>query len=154
MIGYVPGYDYAFLEVNKHLRALHPQVIEHIVTEIDALGGTIVRDEDTDLLEVNGEFTASLVISRCKHTDAGSRRWVIRFDTALNPDITIAARMDPENQGIQDYYLLPATDICGEKLKLAEENGLYFDAYRFESLDYLFYLARRASLLEVLTHGI
>ena len=57
--------------------------------------------------------------------------------------------MDPDNDGIQDYYLLPATDISGEKLRLAEQNGLVFDAYRFDSLDYLFYLARRASILEV-----
>jgi len=152
MIGYLPGYDTAFLEINRRLRELHPQVIEHMVTEIHQLGGSIRRDPDTALLEINDEFTASLVIARCQYTDAGSRRWTIRFDTALNPDITIAARMDAENDGIQDYYLLPATDISGEKLRLADQNGLYFDAYRFDSLDYLFYLARRASLQEVLSY--
>lgn len=149
MIGYLPGFDTAYLEINRRLRSLHPQVIEHMITEISTLGGRIHRDPDTALLEINDEFTASLVIARCKYTDAGSRRWTIRFDTALNPDITIAARMDPDNDGIQDYYLLPATDISGEKLRLAEQNGLYFDAYRFDTLDYLFYLARRASIMEV-----
>jgi len=149
LIGYLPGFDTEFLEVNRRLRTLHPQVIEHMVTEIADLGGRIRRDPDTALLEINDEFTASLVIARCKHTEAGSRRWTIRFDTALNPDITVAARMDPDNDGIQDYYLLPATDISGESLRLAEQNGLYFDAYRFDTLDYFFYLARRASILEV-----
>ncbi|MHB9129941.1 MAG: recombinase family protein [Armatimonadota bacterium] len=150
LIGYIPGYDYSFLEINKRLRELHPQVVERVISGIVDLGGSVSRDEETDLLEVNNEFTASLIISRCKHTDAGSRRWVVRFDTALNPDITIAARMDPENSAIMDYYLLPITDISGERLRLAEQNGLYFDSYRFDDLDYLFYLARRASLLEVM----
>lgn len=150
MIGYIPGYDYSFLEINKRLRELHPQVVERVISGIVDIGGSVSQDEETDLLEVNNEFTASLIISRCKHTGAGSRRWVVRFDTALNPDITIAARMDPENSAIMDYYLLPVTDISGERLRLAEQNGLYFDSYRFDDLDYLFYLARRASLLEVM----
>jgi hypothetical protein len=124
-------------------------VVERVINGIIDLGGSVSRDDETDLLEINNEFTASLIISRCKHTDAGSRRWVVRFDTALNPDITIAARMDPENSTIMDYYLLPITDISGERLRLTEQNGLYFDSYRFDGLDYLFYLARRASLLEV-----
>jgi len=149
MIGYLPGFDTAFLDINKRLRSLHPQVVESMLTEIATLGGRIQRDPDTALLEINDEFTASLVIARCQYTDVGSRRWTIRFDTVLNPDITIAARMDADNDGIQDYYLLPATDISGEKLRLAEQNGLYFDVYRFDTLDYLFYLARRASILEV-----
>jgi DNA invertase Pin-like site-specific DNA recombinase len=150
MIGYISGYDYSFLEINKRLRELHPQTVDHILNGIINLGGSVIRDEETDLLEINSEFTASLIIARCKHTDAGSRRWVVRFDTALNPDISIAARMDPENSTIMDYYLLPATDISGERLRLAEQNGLYFDSYRFDDLGYLFYLARRASLLEVI----
>jgi hypothetical protein len=153
LIGYLPGYDTAFLEINKRLRALHPQVIQHIIREIADLGGAIIRDEATDLLEINREFTASLVIARCKQTEAGSQRWAIQFDTGLRPDLTIAARMDAANQAILDYYLLPADELAGERLRLAETNGIYYDAFRFDSLDYLWYLARRASILEVAHHG-
>lgn len=153
MIGYLPGYDTAFLEINKRLRALHPQVIQHIISEIADLGGAILRDDATDLLEINREFTASLVIARCKQTEAGSQRWQIQFDTGLRPDLTIAARMDADNQSILDYYLLPANELAGERLRLAETNGLYYDAFRFDTLDYLWYLARRASILEVAAYG-
>jgi len=39
---------------------------------------------------------------------------------------------------------LPWIDVGqASQLKLAEDNGLYLDAYRFESLDPLFYLSRR-----------
>jgi hypothetical protein len=59
----------------------------------------------------------------------------LRFDTGLQPDITIAVRMDAANKAPLDYYLLPRIDIAFEKLKLAEENGLALDGYRFESLE-------------------
>ena len=60
---------------------------------------------------MNGEFTASLVVARCRRTESGSLRWSIRLDTGLAPDITVAARMDEENSLDPDYYLLPAIDI-------------------------------------------
>jgi hypothetical protein len=33
-----------------------------------------------------------------------------------------------------------------EKLRIAEDNGIYLDAYRFESLDYFFHLAARTTI--------
>ena len=66
----------------------------------------------TDLLTINREFTASIVIVRCQETGAGSLRWHVRFDTGLSPDITVAVRMDPENRIARDYYLLPRVDMA------------------------------------------
>ena len=77
-----------------------------------------------------------------------SSRWLIRLDTGLKPDITIAVRMDATNEGIRDYYLLPGIDMTWENLRVAEENGFYLDAYRFETLDYFFSLTQRIKILE------
>lgn len=44
-------------------------------------------------------------------------------------------RMDAANGAPFDNYLLPRIDIITAELKLAEENGLVLDGYRFESLD-------------------
>ena len=68
-------------------------------------------------------------------------------DTGLKPDISVAVRMDAENRGIRDFYLLPWLDLGSTpSLKLAEDNGLSLDAYRFDSLEPLFYLSGRYSL--------
>lgn len=48
-----------------------------------------------------------------------------------------------------DYYLLPAIDMTLPRLRLAEENGISLDIYRFDNLDYLHRLAQRISLKEV-----
>ena len=71
------------------------------------------------------------------YTGAGSYRWLIRLDSGLAPDITVAVRMDADNRAALDYYLLPRIDMTFEKLLLAEDNGVSLDTYRFATLDFL-----------------
>lgn len=52
-----------------------------------------IGNPDTDLLTVNGEFTAAVVLSRCRIAPSGTRRWLIRLDEGLTPDITVAVRL-------------------------------------------------------------
>jgi hypothetical protein len=51
----------------------------------------------------------SLVMARCQATATGSTRWNLRFDSSLRPDVTIAVRLEPDNQTVRDYYLFPGT---------------------------------------------
>lgn len=108
-------------------------------------------DPENDLLTINEEFTVSLVLSRCRETQAGSSRWIIRFDTGLFPDITIAVRMSPDGSDALDYYLLPAIDMTLTKLTLAQQNEAGLEIYRFDTLEPLFALAQRMSLREMLS---
>jgi hypothetical protein len=110
---------------------------------IQDLGGSVVRDPATGILDVNDEFTISIVLSRCHATEAGGKRWKIRFDTSLCPDITVAVRLNYENQSALDYYLLPRLDFGLDRLCLAESNAFELDSYRFDTLDYLYGMAER-----------
>ena len=149
LIGYRSEWDYRMLEINRALRAMHPRLVAETISRIQAVGGEVSVDPETDLLTVNGEFTVSLVLSRCQETPAGSRRWVVRFDTALCPDITIAVRMAAGNESLQDYYLLPALDMTVSRMRLSERNAAGLDAYRHDTLDALYGLAKRVNLREV-----
>lgn len=111
MVGFTPDVDYSFLEINKRLREMHPVEVRQVITTIEEMGGAVKKDRVNDLLTINEEFSASLVIARCQATAGGSSRWNVRFDTSLHPDITIVARMDADNDQIQDFYLLPTRDI-------------------------------------------
>lgn len=146
LIGYTPERDYEYIETNRRLRGMHPQVVTNIIRQLESLGACIRQDEDTDLLIINEEFTASLVLSRCKPTPAGSLRWLIRLDQGLAPDITIAARMDANNAEPSDFYLLPHIDITLPRILLAEENGAYLDTFRFDTLDYFVSMALRVRI--------
>lgn len=148
LVGYDSGRDYRYVEVNRALRRMHPGVVADVVAGLRRAGGTVVQDSKTDLLTVNGEFTASVVIARCRETQAGRLRWRIRLDTGLAPDVTVAIRMDDANRAPLDHYVLPRIDMTEPRLRLAEQNGLSIDAYRFESLDFFFALAARSPFAE------
>ncbi|MEH6461720.1 recombinase family protein [Chitinimonas sp. JJ19] len=149
LIGYQPNRDYHYLEVNRRLRARYPELVTETLRQIEALGGWVDVNDQTDLLTINEEFTVSINLCRCFHTKAGSRRWVIRFDSGLLPDITVVVRMNPDGDEALDYYLLPVIDLLHPKLRLADHNEAGLDAYRYENLDALHSLASRVPLQEV-----
>lgn len=149
LVGFVPDRDYRYLEINRTLRRLFPTIVANIMVGLQDVGGTVTRDAETDLLTINDEFTASVLISRCFQTSAGTMRWKVRLDTALRPDLTVLVRMDPDNIAPYDYYLLPLLDMREAVLRLCDSNGLSLDAYRCESLSRFYVMAARTALLEV-----
>lgn len=147
LIGYDPARDYRYIETNRTLRLMHPGIVGNTIAEIQRLGGTIRVDPSTDLLIVNEELSLSLVIVRCFETAAGKLRWKFRLDTGLRPDITVAVRMNAGNSVPRDYYILPWIDVgSGDALRMAEDNGIYLDAYRTADLNPLYHLTRRFKL--------
>jgi hypothetical protein len=148
LIGYTPDRDYQFIETNRQLRLMHPKVVADVIESIRRQGGATQNDPETDLLTVNEEFTTSIIIARCRQRDSGAFRWLIRLDSGLKPDITVAVRMDADNRNPFDYYLLPSIDLTCERLLLAEDNQVSLDTYRFSTLDFFFRMARRARIPE------
>jgi len=148
LIGYDAEVDYSFIEINRKLRARHGVVVAEVIRQMGEAGATAVIEEETGLLRVNGELRVSIVLCRHQETGAGSSRWVIRLDAGLKPDLTVAVRMDATNEGIRDYYLLPGIDLTWENLRVAEENGIYLDAYRFETLEYFLGMAERVTVAD------
>lgn len=148
LIGYDPGRDLRYIEENKRLRKMYPEVVEGVIRQIQEYGGKVHREVQNDFLIVNNEIKVSLAICRCSQSPSGHNRWRIQLDTGLMPDITIAVRMEADNQQILDYYLIPAIDVENPKIRLLENNHLALDAYRFDDLELFFMMAERAALPE------
>ena len=148
LVGYRPRRDYRYIEINQALRRMYPEVVQEIAAGFESANAAVTRGEVGDLLLINGELVVSIVIIRCRQTDAGALRWNIRFDTGLEPDITVAVRMDRANQRPFDFYLFPRIDRAAADIRLAEKNGLSLDAYRFDTLDPLYRLAERIRIPE------
>lgn len=149
LIGFTPKRDYQFIEINRFLRRLHPEITQQVIDEMTKLRGVIYKDPLTDLLLINDEISISLVLTRANQLANGSYRWKVRFDTTLNPDITVVVRMDKNNTEIRDYYLLPRLDFMQDKINLREFNPIELERYRFDNLNYLYGMAERVKWKKV-----
>jgi DNA invertase Pin-like site-specific DNA recombinase len=149
LVGFTPERDMRYVEINRQLRTLLPDIVDEAISNIAQLGGSVLQDDRNELLTVNDEFTVSICIARCHETAAGTLRWKIRFDTSLSPDVIVALRMDRENEAVQDYYILPRINLPGPQVRMGEHNGLALDAFRFDTLDQLYEMAARVHLREV-----
>jgi DNA invertase Pin-like site-specific DNA recombinase len=148
LVGFRPDRDYRYVEINRALRELHPDIFRDVVDGLCGRGSVVENDPIAGKLFVNGEFSVSIVIVRCHSTPTGALRWKMRFDTSLLPDITVVVRMDANNRDPMDFYLFPRLDLASSRLRLAEENGLGIDAYRFEDLSYLYEIAAPVRIAE------
>lgn len=146
LAGYVPDKDYSYLEVNRHLHDLHAPLVDDVVRKLEGIGASISRDPETGFLLINGEYSASILLTRCRQTQAGALRWLVKVDQNLLPDITVVVRMDEANQSPSDYYLMPSFDLSLPLLRLGESNGAGVDTYRFETLGYFVAMAERAMI--------
>ena len=107
LIGFSPDHDYRYIEINRELRRMRPSIVRDVIEGVRAAGGTAMQNLEDDTLTINDEITASIVIARCKLTRGGLRRWRIRLDETLRPDLTICVRMDEDNMTAHDFYILP-----------------------------------------------
>ena len=154
MIGYTPERDYQYVVINQRLRAFHAETIADVIRQIEILcGRKVLVDPETSLLELNHNLLISIVISRCFTTSTRMRRWKIRFDTGLHPDITVAVRMDERNEAIHDYYILPALEFSHDQIRLAEDNTGLWDSFRADTLDYLLGLSINIPLDKAVDSG-
>lgn len=143
LVGFKPKHDYGYLEINRQLKAKHPEVLTQVLDGLIAAGAQVRVDPKTDLIHINGEFTAALLIARCFATPVGTLRWKLRLDAPSRPDLTIGVRMSAGNDTVLDYYLIPRLSMEAALVRLCEHNGLSLDAFQFPTPDRLFRMAAR-----------
>lgn len=148
LAGYKPDRDFEYIEINRRLRQAHPNLLGDVVQDLETVGATIEHDEQSNLMVINGLYSASMILSRCRQTATGSHRWLVPFGEKTKPDILIVVRMDPANEQPSDYYVIPRLDVEWSKLLLHEHNGARIDTYRFDTLAFFLGLAACARIEE------
>ena len=136
LAGYTPDRNMEYIAINRRIRAAHPQLLEDIIQDLESVGADVQYRENEELLQINRMFTASLLLSRCRHTESQSARWLVRVPPRPRADVIILVRMDPANEQASDYYLLPRIGIDLQRLVLHQNNGAKIDAFRFETLEF------------------
>ena len=151
LIGFRSPHDTEFLELNRRLRQLHPEIVLRTEQTLAELGGQVRRNPKTDLLTLNDELVISLVLARCQTLPSGQQRWRIRFDPArFNPDLTVAIRLDAANAAELDYYLLPRLDLPSQEIRVTQYTNARtspeFECFRFDDLNFFYGMSEREQL--------
>ncbi len=145
-VGFATGRDYSHLETTKRLRELHPTLVADLVRSLEAVGAQVELEPSADVIVVNGLFRVAVVVSRYQVTAGGAPRWTIPFDRDVDPELTIAVRMNGCNQAPMDYFIFPSMDVRADRLRVTEENFIGIDAYRYDTLDYFVGMAERVTV--------
>jgi len=139
LAGYTPDRSYEFVEINRRLRTVYPRLLDDLMQDLEAVGATVEHQAESNVLSINGFYTASMLLCRCAQTPAGSSQWMARDQSKA--DIVIVVRMDPSNEQPSDYYLIPRIGVDLTRLLLHENNGARIDTYRFDTLSYFLGMA-------------
>ncbi len=118
LVGYHCPRSTEFLEINRRLRQLHPEIVSR--TEHTIVGQTAANDH---------------------------LRWRIRVNPAkFDPDITVAIRLDAANTSELDYYLLPRLDLPDQEIRVSNKNSADFECFRFDDLNFFYGMSERERL--------
>jgi hypothetical protein len=148
MVGYFQQSNLEYMEINRRIRRMHPEILARTHAAIASIGGTVWHDPKTDMLHINQELVISVVLTRCHTAITGVRRWHIRFDPAKSsPDITVVVRLNETNQEEIDYYLLPKLDLPKQSMNILSHRESILDCFRFDTLSFLYGMAQRASVV-------
>ncbi|MCE9635795.1 MAG: recombinase family protein [Planctomycetes bacterium] len=139
LAGYTPDSSYEYVEINRRLRAAYPRLLDDLMQDLESVGATVKHDGESNILSINQFYTASMLLSRCSQTPAGSARWVVPERSTA--DVVIVVRMDPSNEQPSDYYLIPRMGVDLGRLKLCQHNGARIDTYRFDTLSFFMGMA-------------
>lgn len=137
LVGFKPERDYSYIETNKNLRDMYPLILEQVTKGFKEYGSEI-KQLSNGLICVNNGLNISIILSRCITKSPSNHQWLLRFDSGLEPDITVAVRMKPDNFNILDYYIIPHLAIQDDILKIKSLDQFTLDIYRFDSLDFLY----------------
>lgn len=150
-LGFALPSSLEYVKQNRAVREIKRKQLQWMAEQLRSVGATVEYRKGSQLL-INRSFKVALRITTFQRTKAGNVHWEIGLQSSAVPDITILARLRPDNAEIMDYFIVPSTQGLSmpTTLRLHVRNHPVWDTYRFPNLDFLFRLAARMSPWKVL----
>jgi DNA invertase Pin-like site-specific DNA recombinase len=145
-LGYRPKGAYDYLDLAAKLQRTANELLLAVIKELQISGATVKRRHGGQILRVNDALTVAVKLARYHPESERTYQWMLKFSPKLHADITVVARMQPDNETIRDYYVLPGIDTFAGHTRLVADNGFAFDVYRFDNLTVLRDLLRNVPL--------
>jgi hypothetical protein len=135
-IGYQPVRNLSHIERDRALMPIRRAFIARVVEELVSLGASVRLDARTRLLFVNENLKIRIIISPC-HARKRFDRWILHLHSLLKPDVTLIARLAPENKVVLDYFYLPRSEKAPSQITVGFTIFGALDVHRFNDLAFL-----------------
>ena len=135
LVGYVPPYDYRFLELKEVVKDIEMTLLNRIIDNLEIMGLNVV--DHGSHFRINDQLNIRIAASGIRN-NKGRKRWAYKFDRSQSVDITIAVRLADDEGKIQDFYCFPMVSMEMDKLLISWTNGIYLDVFRFDDLTYFY----------------
>ena len=147
-IGYSCSKDQSFRLVLSAVDAQEVALTENLLASLRGAGVAVEPAPGGGRFVVSGELTLAVVTARCQRTKYDTLVWPIPAPPPV--DLTIAARLNEANDGVQDYFFFPRLDRPRRHVRLRTCNHRLIEAYRFATLAPLLTLAARVTISNAL----
>jgi DNA invertase Pin-like site-specific DNA recombinase len=135
LIGHGPARNCEYLDSRPALTAKLLEIASDVARRIRALGASASFDETTHTLNVDLRLNVSFRVARYYPAHDNVAVWHVNRRKVLPPGLILALRLNKENTGVIDYFLIPTTEM--KKIRIALRETLRysrFDKYHAPSI--------------------
>ena len=91
-------------------------------------------DQKSEMLKVGARLTISFRVARFRQREKRWPVWTIYDFPKLLDGLVLAIRLDENNKGVMDYFLLPTSITNGQRIWLTQTSLPRFNSYHFKGL--------------------
>lgn len=136
LIGFRPKTRYCWAETEARIKHIVNGQVAGIISNLEKMGSCPNFDQEARLLTVNERLTVLIGSARGVLDGAGHMRWHVRVNRGARSDLALVFKMNRSNEKIQQYYLLPASDLAQTPVKrLRMTSRVFSKSNGHDSLD-------------------
>jgi len=141
-LGYDSAHTLSFVRCKPQLKPLAVAFLHEVTSRLRGCGALVEMDWKSHMLRVNRSLRLRLSLTRCLRVN-GRTCWCLP-NKWPQCDALLTARLDKDNGRILDYVVLPANHRPNNRF-ISLKTSSEFEVYRFDTLDNLCQVCRRAS---------
>lgn len=133
-VGYSPGQCLDYLRLDGPLRTLRQEICAQAAQAISNKGRNVSIRRGRQSITVDSKTEVFFKTVRCGRHKNGNHFWMLRSLRKANPTIVVAVRMNPGDEKVRDFYLIPGSEFRQTSTRLYDRKRVAFDIYRSDTL--------------------
>ncbi|HTD02728.1 recombinase family protein [Undibacterium sp.] len=146
LVGYQPRGDDSFVIARHYEPIPTAACIDAVFQQLPQAEWHPTTRGQLNYIKTGDGLLVSITAVPCRDNRLGGFCWTLRKAFMTEADVTIAVRLQRNNQDVRDYYVLPSAEFRRRSLCLQEHNPQHIEVYRVDSLDGVWQLFARSSI--------